>query len=305
MGKRALARECGRHEKPLPREGIERGLVAGRDAHCLPGGRGAEGRADLRPVDGRGGRRDAGDAIDGGGGGPEMVARRHADRIQHVRAEAPRLEDRLAGGAEGREVDRAAEGGGPPALPAGPAWLHGCRVHPPVHGARGGRHGASGHERRLECRVPVRLPLGRRRLGLVAGWQDDRGRRPRGEGRRSSVSRLADLCGGPGDPGAAPAHEVRRPVEQPGVLAGRAAHCLLGRRQGRADVPSGRRLSDQRGRRQPAYDLGATSTAIPTTCAGRRTTAGSISRWTTAARETSTSPRPLAASARSRRAPTS
>ena len=74
---------------------------------------------------------------------PPLVARRQVDRLQRCRAEAVTVEDRHAGSAEGREVDRHAAHRAVAPLPPGSPRLHRsraigiCSSFPPTAARRG------------------------------------------------------------------------------------------------------------------------------------------------------------------------
>ena len=79
---------------------------------------------DLRPLDGRRGGHHPGDPAYRGDPDHHLVARREVALVRDFVAEAERLGDRDAGAAAQRQVDRAAQAGGPAALPDGPRRVH-------------------------------------------------------------------------------------------------------------------------------------------------------------------------------------
>ena len=90
--------------------GFRRAVVARRQAHRVHREGRAERIADLRALDGRRRRDDADLAPHGRAVRPRVVARRQVDRVHDERAGARQLAHPDAHAAQGREVDRGAEG---------------------------------------------------------------------------------------------------------------------------------------------------------------------------------------------------
>ena len=103
------------------------------------------------------------------------------ERTWHIDMPAPPPGAHWTSGAEVREHA---------ALSTGPCGFHQARLRASLRRLGRRRHAARDHEGRLERRLTLRRTGRRRRLGLVAGWEDDRRRGDRRSESGSRVSRL-------------------------------------------------------------------------------------------------------------------
>ena len=192
MGFGAVDHECRRFPEPFPHQGLERPLVARRDAHRVSRRRRPQRHTGLRPLDGRRGRDLADHA-------PDRVARRSA---LVARWEVAVVRD---AGAPRDAVDHQHAHGAHRCRPGPPrrAWWTGCTsartgagfmedgyLHLFLVPADGGtpRQLTSG-----DWNVGARFDglAGGRGLRLDARRQVDRGRRPQGSRGRPQLSELA------------------------------------------------------------------------------------------------------------------